>query len=327
MSFPPERLRALRLMFSETECIERREFTILHKMVLGLACGDLDHMLSASTADLNTVDNNGRTPLSLAAELGDINTLSTLLKYNPDVNISSTSGASPLHFASCARSPSCIKPLLDAGAVVDSLTDWNQTPLIFAAAYVKDAVPAQLLVDAGAEVDWRDRDGITALGWTAIANNLPVARLLLGLGADTNNVDGNGDTFTTLCVTNNQTALLRLLTGRRLLQNESTSTKSLLLAVAHHATLETVQALLDLTFEGVDADAKDNNDTTWIDLLSVRTEYDTNMGRSAEMLMQRMRTTEPDSQEPESEDEANSRELFEDALEHQESHVAASRCA
>ena len=55
-------------MFSATECIERREFTILHDIVSGLVSGDLTQQLFASTADLNVVDSNNRVLLSLAAK-------------------------------------------------------------------------------------------------------------------------------------------------------------------------------------------------------------------------------------------------------------------
>jgi ankyrin repeat protein len=315
-SFPQEIERALRLMFSETDCIERRDFTILHKAILGLSSTNLEQLLLDSTADLDAVDNNGRTAVSLAAERGDSITLSTLLKYNPDVNLSSTSGSSPLHFASCARNPSCIKPLLDAGAVVDSLTDWEQTPLIYTAAYVQSALHAELLLDAGASIDWKDRDGITALGWTAIANNLSVAKVLLDRGADVNNVDGNGDTFGTLCVKNSQIVLLRLLTGHRLQQSSLSSSKSLLLVTARYATPATIDVLSGLTLDGVDIGTRDDNGVAWTELLESRPEYDDDMRCSVERLVDHLRNSERQAVDGGG-DYISDSDLFEDALEHQ----------
>jgi ankyrin repeat protein len=46
-----------------------------------------------------------------------------------------------------------------------------------------------VLLDAGAQVDETDDDGITALSWAAIANRLEMARLLVRRGADVNHVD------------------------------------------------------------------------------------------------------------------------------------------
>jgi hypothetical protein len=50
------------------------------------------------------------------------------------------------------------------------------------------------LLDAGANVDEADDDGITLLTWAAIGNRTEVARLLIARGADVNHVDKNGMT-------------------------------------------------------------------------------------------------------------------------------------
>jgi hypothetical protein len=65
-TFPSAAETALREMFSETGCLERREFTVLHKILLGIVDKDLKKELDASTADVNARDSNNRTPLSMA---------------------------------------------------------------------------------------------------------------------------------------------------------------------------------------------------------------------------------------------------------------------
>jgi ankyrin repeat protein len=55
-----------------------------------------------------------------------------------------------------------------------------------------DAVRA--LLDAGAKVDETDDDGVTLLGWAAIANRTEMARLLIQRGADVNHIDKKGMT-------------------------------------------------------------------------------------------------------------------------------------
>ena len=64
--------------------------------------------------------------------------------------------------------------------------------LALATTHRTDAVRA--LLDAGAQVDEADGDGITALGWAAIANRIELARLLIQRGADVNHVDKKGMT-------------------------------------------------------------------------------------------------------------------------------------
>ena len=67
------------------------------------------------------------------------------------------------------------------------------TPLLaLATTHRIDAV--QALLDAGAQVDQADDDGITSLSWAAIANRIDMARLLIERGADVNHVDQKGMT-------------------------------------------------------------------------------------------------------------------------------------
>jgi ankyrin repeat protein len=116
-------------MFSETECIERRDFTVLHKIILGLIYKDLELELRSSTAEIDAVDSNNRTAISPAAERGDLESVNLLLQYGANIHIISTSLSSPLHFAVCAVEPNCIAPLIAKGADVNALTNHNQTPL------------------------------------------------------------------------------------------------------------------------------------------------------------------------------------------------------
>lgn len=308
-------------MFSETECVERREFTLLHKVVLGLTPGDLGQLLQGSTADLDTVDNNGRTPVSLAAELGDLHALNTLLEYRPNVNISCTNDSTPLHFAACAKDPSCIAPLIDADATIDACTNWKQTPLIYAAAYTKDARHAEVLLDAGADIDHRDLDGINALGWTATADNVPVAEVLIRRGADLTNVDCSGETVITSCVANNRVEILKRLIGRRLVcsaQNRfAKALGNILLIAAQHATLDTINALSQLALEGIEAEITNADGKAWREVLKVRLDYDASIAQAMERLADKILGGRMYPGVAGEDDEEGSE--FEDALEQQES--------
>ncbi len=180
-------------MFSATECLERREFTVLHKIVLGFVPLDLEMELAASSAQINTQDSNERTPLSIAAERGDSKSVSILLRYGADPNLSSNCQASPLHFAASATDPGCIPLLLAHRADPNSMTNWNQTPLHYVAAYTKNAKHAELLLAAGSNPQAIDLDGIDPLGWAAITGNTPVVDILLNRGVNVFNRDKSGD--------------------------------------------------------------------------------------------------------------------------------------
>lgn len=53
---------------------------------------------------------------------------------------------------------------------------------------------AQVLLEAGAAVSWRNRAGQTALHWAATNGNCLAIRTLLAAGAELQEADDNGDT-------------------------------------------------------------------------------------------------------------------------------------
>ena len=173
---------------------------MLHKIVLGFVSLDLARELIASTAQINTPDSSQRTPLSLAAERGDLRSVSTLLRYGADPNLGSNSHGSPLHCAATAKDPACIPLLLEKQANPNSMTNWNQTPLHYSAAYTKDSRHAEMLLAGGANPRALDLDRIDPLGWAAITGNAPVAATLLDQNVNVSNQDKSGDTPLIQCL-------------------------------------------------------------------------------------------------------------------------------
>lgn len=105
--------------------------------------------------------------------------------------------AFPVFLAAVAGNADIIARLHREGDRVDEqmnvLGMFPSTPLIeLAPTYRTESVRA--LLDAGAQVDEADSDGITVLGWAAIANRVEMARLLIERGADVNHVDKLGMT-------------------------------------------------------------------------------------------------------------------------------------
>jgi ankyrin repeat protein len=119
---------AMRSLFNDTDCLEKRQFSPLHDVVLGLKKGDMEAEVLTSSSFINSVDSNGRTPLSWAASRGDVRIVQSLIRLGANPNIVSVCDMSPLHFAMRATTPRCIVPLLAAGGKVDRLSDWLQTP-------------------------------------------------------------------------------------------------------------------------------------------------------------------------------------------------------
>jgi ankyrin repeat protein len=128
--------------------------------------------------------------------------MNLLLDHGAKVRLPAGQGAAlnnanPIFLAAFAGNADIIARLHRDGGRLDDKFNlvgmFPTTPMLFLASTDRiDSVRA--LLDAGAKVDETDSDGITVLGWAAIANRTDVARLLIQRGADVNHIDGKGMT-------------------------------------------------------------------------------------------------------------------------------------
>jgi ankyrin repeat protein len=166
--------------------------------------GDLEKVktiLQSQAEWLNSPDQNQKTPLHLALELGHADIAKYLIEQGADINLKDKDKSAPLHNAAYLGNLEIVDILLKKGAV--SLNEGNfrgQTPLHFACERGLPEV-ANRLLDAGADIEARDMIGRTPLMTTGISKNISVAKDLIKRGADINAVVKRGPaTYTTLTV-------------------------------------------------------------------------------------------------------------------------------
>ena len=154
-------------------------------------------------ANADARSKNRYSALLVAAQYpGAENALNLLLDHGAHVRLPKGQGAAqfnayPIMLASMSGDAGMIGRLHRAGDRVDDrmnlLGMFPVTPLLELAT-TNQVSTIRALLDAGAKVDEADDDGITILGWTAIANRVDTARLLIERGADVNHVDKKGMT-------------------------------------------------------------------------------------------------------------------------------------
>jgi ankyrin repeat protein len=172
---------------------------------LMLAVPDIEKMklLLDHGANADARARNRYSALLVAANYpGSSAAMNLLLDHGATVRLAKGQGApqfngQPVLLAAFAGNADIIDRLHKAGDRVDDKMNvvgmFPESPLMMiATTHRTDA--ARALLDAGAQVDEVDNDGITVLGWAAISNRLDLARLMIQRGADVNHVDKKGMT-------------------------------------------------------------------------------------------------------------------------------------
>ena len=154
---------------------------------------DVVQLLASNPASVNT-GNKDTTPLALAISMGDPDGVRVLLEKEADANAHTPRGSTLLQVAIRERVPTdrsraadqaIMRLLLDGGADVQARGKDGNTAL-HTAAWSNRADLAALLLERGAAVDARNDSGMTPLHYAAPAGHAEVVELLLKKGADVN---------------------------------------------------------------------------------------------------------------------------------------------
>jgi len=164
-------------------------------------------LLIGAGANVNAVDGNGMTPLEETIMRDDVPALKLLIDSGADTNKADPQGLPPLALAIEEQKYETAKALIEAGANVNSVASKDQlTPLMIAAAESQPAegsmfLPtstrpidiAKALIKRGADVNAKDKDGMTALMVATSHDNAPTIGLLLQSGANAEAKNNRGE--------------------------------------------------------------------------------------------------------------------------------------
>jgi len=183
-----------------------RGFTPLHFAAM-MGHKKVMELLIAKGADVNAKDNEGRIPLSwaaqegqkevvrlliakgadislnLAARLGDVATVKSLIEDGAEVNAEERGSETPLHAAVTEGHKEIAELLIAKGADINAKNDSSRTPLHYAAkSGQKDVV--ELLIAKGADPNVKNKWDRTPLDNAVAEGHKEVVKLLIENGAD-----------------------------------------------------------------------------------------------------------------------------------------------
>lgn len=142
------------------------------------------------SADLNQQDDDGHTPLMIAALQGDVALTSTLLSKGARIDLRNKLGRTVLMLA---KNRQVAEKLVEAGSDVNDHDSRGVTALMLAALN-GETDQVQYLVEKGSDMEARWEIGQTSLIIAAYAGHMNTVELLLSLGAQVDAQCSNGRT-------------------------------------------------------------------------------------------------------------------------------------
>lgn len=163
-------------------------------------------------ANINATNENGQTPLHIAALRGDMYFLDLLIDYRANLDAVNEDKLTPLHLATYAGNINCMKRLIQKGANVNAVDHKGHTPLHYTVLGGKIDCLKELLRKEGVEVNAKNNRGETLLH---IAVNLGMIDCLKELlrkeGVQVNATNKLGETPLHCAVNQGKIDILKLL--------------------------------------------------------------------------------------------------------------------
>lgn len=172
--------------------VSRKDPVILWKAA---SSGDLKRVesLISNGADVNSKNEDGLTPLHVAAVRGQLAVVDFLINNGADVNTKTKDGKTLLHHVAREGHFEVVALLIDSGSDLNAKDVAGRTPLNCAMRWRKYDI-AMLLINRGADVNTKDGTGITPLHYASSSGDNNLVKLLISEGSDINAKRTNGET-------------------------------------------------------------------------------------------------------------------------------------
>ena len=220
--------------------------------------------LLANGADTSAQDITGATPLHESVRYGDIDIAQTLLENGADVNAEDNLGKTPVMLIIPEdKRESMYRLLIAHKADVAKKDAYGDTVLHTATMTSLAPDILALLVSAGADVNARNKDGVSPLLIAVQKRNFAHVKFYAVRGADINSADKAGDTPLSLALKDGQAMLEMLVNRTNALSHDSNGNTPLHTAIIADASIEQIRYLVSLSGD-VNARNSDGNNALYL---------------------------------------------------------------
>lgn len=175
---------------------------------------DIVPFLINQGADPNVEFNDGETALMYAAGNDNPGILHLLLSAGANINAKAKDGCTALFYASMLNQIGNIDILMKAGANIEEReNEFQGTPLFFARGLLNSITS---LLDWGADINARDKDGNTVLMLAAKVGDTETVKVLLQRGAAITISNFDGFTALTVAKKNHQKEIVKMILEAKL---------------------------------------------------------------------------------------------------------------
>lgn len=256
----PQIVKALIGAKADVNARSERGSTCLTTAISSTQETEIVKMLIRAGADVNAPD----MPLIHAASTSSNNGLEIvreLIKAGAGVNLQNSEGETALHHAVLLGNLDTIKALIDAGAGLNIHANNGDTPLGNAVSSRKSLELVEILLNAKADVNAKNRDDCTTIFLAAKSASLEVIRTLISQRADVNIPNKNGDTALMNALQNNEKAkvIKALLDAGANVNATNNDGSTALILAAKNETVEIIEMLVN---KGANVNAKNNRGET-----------------------------------------------------------------
>ncbi|KAJ3282179.1 hypothetical protein HDU79_010109 [Rhizoclosmatium sp. JEL0117] len=199
--------------------------------------------------------NTGFHYLALYANPAMLSYFVKLSSFEVSVYLVNSDNATPLSLAAEKGNIEAVKALLRCGANIEAKDNDRSTPLIHASSQGHTEI-VEILLECGANIEFQNRLGYSALAYAALKGNFQTVNLLLNCGASIESTNSNGDTPATLAAAMGHTETLRLLIAcGATIESKEDDGYTLLALAALNGHQKTAELLLEY---GANIESKDN---------------------------------------------------------------------